>query len=741
MATTDQAATRRAARADAGAVAAIVEGRHGDPFAVLGMHGGHGQPLTVRTFQPGARAVRVLAGDALVAELTLTHAAGFFEGEVPNRTERFPYRLRISWAVGESTVEDPYRFGQILGEMDVYLLREGTHRKLYEKLGAHPRTMDGVAGTAFSVWAPSARRVSVVGGFNFWDGRRHPMRNRVECGVWELFIPGVHEGDLYKFEIVGADGQVLPQKADPLAFATERPPSTASVVKGLVDRPSAENGWMTSRQARQQRDKPISIYEVHAFSWRRVPEDGNRSLNWRELAEQLVPYAKEMGFTHIELLPISEFPFEGSWGYQPIGLFAPSSRGGDPRDFTFFVDAVHDAGLGLILDWVPGHFPTDPHGLGHFDGTALYEHADPRQGFHQDWNTLIYNYGRREVSNFLLSNALFWLDRFGIDGLRVDAVASMLYLDYSRAHDQWVPNKYGGNENLEAIAFLKHLNELAYGETSGAITVAEESTSWPSVSRPVYLGGLGFGYKWNMGWMHDSLHYIQTDPVYRRYHQGNLTFGLVYAFSENFVLPISHDEVVHGKGSLLNKMPGDIWQKFANLRAYLGFMWTHPGKKLLFMGCELAMWDEWSHDRSLDWHLLGEGPNHKGVQSLVRDLNQAYTSMPALHEFDCEAEGFEWIDYMDADNSVLSYIRKAKDPARFVVVVCNFTPVVREGYRVGVPRAGVYREVINTDAADYGGSGAGNGGVVEAEQIQAHGREASLSLTLPPLSTLVLSPF
>ncbi|SNB68452.1 1,4-alpha-glucan branching enzyme [Arboricoccus pini] len=739
MATIERKAPAYAA--EPAAVAALVEGRHGDPFAILGMHGGNGQPLVVRTFQPGARAVRVLAGEALVAELTQTHAAGFFEGEIPLRQEPFAYRLRIAWAVGESEIEDPYRFGNILGEMDVYLLREGTHRKLYEKLGAHPSEMDGVAGTSFAVWAPSAQRVSVVGGFNYWDGRRHPMRNRIECGVWELFIPGVGEGELYKYEIIGADGTMLPQKSDPVALATERSPSTASIVKGLVDRPSRSNSWMVRREARQRRDQPISIYEVHAFSWRRVPEEDNRQLSWRELAEQLVPYVKDMGFTHIELLPISEFPFEGSWGYQPIGLFAPTSRGGDPRDFALFVDACHDADLGLILDWVPGHFPTDPHGLGHFDGTALYEHADPRQGFHQDWNTLIYNYGRREVSNFLLSNALFWLDRFAIDGLRVDAVASMLYLDYSRASDQWVPNKYGGNENLEAISFLKQMNELAYSEVDGAVTVAEESTSWPGVSRPVYLGGLGFGYKWNMGWMHDTLNYIQTDPLYRRFHQGELTFGLVYAFSENFVLPISHDEVVHGKGSLINKMPGDLWQKFANLRAYLAFMWTHPGKKLLFMGCEIAQWREWNHDSSLDWHLLADGPYHKGVQSLVRDLNHTYKKTPALHEFDCEAEGFEWIDYLDAEKSILAYLRKGTDSNRFVVVVCNFTPVVRHGYRLGVPHGGLYREVINTDAGDYGGSGVGNGGVVEGVEEGFHGRPASITLTLPPLSTLVLEPY
>ncbi|HEX6015183.1 MAG TPA: 1,4-alpha-glucan branching protein GlgB, partial [Geminicoccaceae bacterium] len=599
---------------------------------------------------------------------------------------------------------------------------------------------EGVAGTGFAVWAPNASRVSVVGAFNDWDGRRNPMRKRVECGVWELFLPDAAPGALYKYEILDGSGQLLPLKADPIAFAAERPPSTASVVKGLVAHRFADQAWLESRRAGDPRAKPMSIYECHAGSWRRVPEEGNRQLRWRELADTLLPYVVDMGFTHLELLPISEHPFEGSWGYQPIGLFAPSSRIGDPDDFAYFVDRCHAQGVGVLLDWVPGHFPTDPHGLVRFDGTALYEHEDPRLGFQPDWNTLIYNFGRREVANFLYSNGLYWLDQFHVDGLRVDAVASMLYLDYSRQPGQWIPNAYGGRENLDAIAFLHRLNELAYGEHPGAVTVAEESTAWPGVSRPVYLGGLGFGFKWNMGWMHDTLQYMSKEPVHRKFHHNNLTFGLLYAFSENFVLPISHDEVVHGKGSLINKMPGDDWQKAANLRAYLALMWTYPGKKLLFMGCEFGQWREWNHDASLDWHLLDEGPFHRGLQMLVRDLNRLYRERPALHELDCDPQGFEWIDCTDVEHSVVSWLRRARDPERHTITVCNFTPVPRHGYRIGVPRAGAYRERVNTDADLYGGSGMGNAGMVEAEPIPHHGRPASVCLTLPPLATLVLEP-
>ncbi len=727
-------------RADPAAVTALLEGRHGDPFAILGMHGGGSEPLVVRTFQPGARAVRVLRDEALVAELEMTHPSGFFEGPILRRRERFAYRLLVAWPSGEERlVEDPYRFPPVLGDLDVHLLAEGTHLRLHERLGAHPGLMEGVSGTAFAVWAPNAHRVSVIGPFNEWDGRRNPMRKRVECGVWELFVPGVEPGALYKYEIRSAQGDLL-LKADPIAFASERAPSTGSVVHGLVEHRFSDEAWMARREAGDPRAKPISIYECHIGSWRRVPEDGNRQLTWRELADTLVPYVAGMGFTHLELLPISEHPFEGSWGYQPTGLFAPTSRQGSPDDFAYFADQCHQADIGLLLDWVPGHFPTDPHGLGRFDGTALYEHEDPRLGYHMDWNTLIYNFGRREVANFLWSNALYWLERFHVDGLRVDAVASMLYLDYSREPGQWIPNAFGGRENLDAIHFLRRLNELVYAEQPGSITVAEESTAWPAVSRPVYVGGLGFGFKWNMGWMHDSLHYMQTDPVYRKYHQNDLTFGLLYAWSENFVLPLSHDEVVHLKGSLLTKMPGDVWQKAANLRAYFAYMWTHPGKKLLFMGGEFGQLREWNHDTSLDWHLLNEGPFHKGIQAVVRDLNLLYRSEPALHQLDCDSAGFEWIDSSDWENSVLSYLRRGRDPGQCAVIVCNFTPVPREGYRVGVPRAGSYREVLNTDAASYGGSGIGNMGRVEATDHPAHGRAASVLLNLPPLGVLVLQP-
>jgi 1,4-alpha-glucan branching enzyme len=646
------------------------------------------------------------------------------------------YRLRLE--VGEQTVEidDPYRFDAILGELDVYLIAEGNHLRLYDKLGAHPIEMAGVAGVGFLVWAPNATRVSVVGEFNAWDGRRHPMRKRIECGAWELFVPAVGAGEVYKFEIKGPQGEVLPLKADPFAFAAEHPPRTASVVYGISDIAWTDQDWMGTRAAANARNAPISIYECHLGSWMRVPEDGGRYLSYRELAERLVPYVKDMGFTHLELLPVSEFPFDGSWGYQPIGLFAPTSRHGDPADFAAFVDACHRAGIALLLDWVPGHFPTDPHGLGSFDGTHLYEHADPRQGFQMDWNTLIYNYGRKEVTNFLLANAVFWLKHYHVDGLRVDAVASMLYLDYSRKAGEWIPNMFGGNENLDAIAMLKRMNELAFGDAEGATTVAEESTAWPSVSRPVYLGGLGFGYKWNMGWMHDTLEYFSQEPIYRRYHHHHLTFGLIYAFTENFVLPLSHDEVVHGKGSLLGKMPGDRWQKFANLRAYFGFMFGHPGKKLLFMGCEIAQEREWNHDRSLDWHLLDD-PMHRGVQAVLRDLNHLYRDLPALHELDCEAEGFEWLELHDSEQSVLAFLRRAADGS-VAVVVCNLTPVPREGYRIGVPLSGYYRERINTDAAVYGGSNVGNAGGVGAEEVSSHGRPYSLCLTLPPLATVIL---
>jgi 1,4-alpha-glucan branching enzyme len=732
------APTRRADQARAAAIEALVRGNHGDPFALLGPHrDGDGQ-LVVRTFQPQADRVWALdpAGQAL-AELSREHPSGLFVSGLGSRPMPFAYRLRLEAGGQTFEIHDPYRFGEILGELDVYLIGEGNHLQIYEKLGAHPMEMEGVAGVGFLVWAPSASRVSVVGSFNAWDGRRHPMRKRVECGVWELFVPELGQGAVYKFEIKGPQGELLPLKADPFAFAAERPPRTASLVHGLGERAWSDQDWMSQRAAANARDAPISIYECHLGSWMRVPEDGNRYLSYREMADRLVPYVRDMGFTHLELMPISEYPFDGSWGYQPIGLFAPTSRYGGPADFGFFVDACHRAGIGVLLDWVPGHFPTDAHGLGLFDGTHLYEHADPRQGFQLDWNTLIYNYGRREVTNFLLANALFWLKHYHVDGLRVDAVASMLYLDYSRKPGEWIPNAFGGNENLDAIALLKRMNELAFGEAEGATTVAEESTAWPSVSRPVYLGGLGFGYKWNMGWMHDTLEYASLEPIYRKYHHHNLTFGLVYAFSENFVLPLSHDEVVHGKGSLLGKMPGDRWQKFANLRAYYGFMFAHPGKKLLFMGGEIAQEREWNHDSSLDWHLLDD-PMHHGVQALLRDLNRLYRELPAMHQLDCEAAGFEWLELHDSDQSVVAFLRRGADPARIAVVLCNFTPVPRQGYRIGVPFGGHYSERVNTDASLYGGSNLGNYGGVTAEQRSSHGRPYSLCLTLPPLATVIL---
>jgi 1,4-alpha-glucan branching enzyme len=600
--------------------------------------------------------------------------------------------------------------------------------------------LDGVAGSVFAVWAPNARRVSVVGDFNGWDGRRHPMRLHPANGIWEVFVPGLGEGERYKYEIITRSGEPVALKADPYAFAFELDtPRTASVVTALEHQWN-DGAWMAERGRRQGHATPIAIYEVHLGSWARVPEEGDRFLTYQELAERLAGYVKDMGFTHVELLPVTEHPFYGSWGYQTIGYFAPTRRFGAPRDFMAFVDTLHRHGIGVILDWVPAHFPRDPHGLVYFDGTHLYEHADPRQGEQPDWGTLVFNYGRSEVANFLLSNALFWLDRYHVDGLRVDAVASMLYLDYSRKADEWVPNRFGGNENLDAVAFLKHFNEVVYARHPDVMTFAEESTSWPMVSRPTHLGGLGFGFKWNMGWMHDLLGYMSREPVHRKHHQSQLSFGLVYAFHENFALPLSHDEVVHGKGSLYQKMPGDAWQKAANLRAFYGFMYGHPGKKLLFMGGEFGQTREWSHDRSLDWHLLDAGPFHLGLQRLVRDLNGVYRRERALHEVDFEPAGFEWVDCNDWQSSVVAFLRRGRDPGDVVLVVSNFTPVVRSDYRVGVPRPGRWRELVNTDADAYGGSGQGNAGGVWAEPKAWHGRPHSLLLTLPPLSTVILKP-
>ena len=717
---------------DSGAIEAIVHGRHGDPFAVLGPHG-TGADRTVRAFLPGAEAVTVLdrAGETL-GTLQRLHPSGFWAGSVPGDA---PYCLHVEGAGGTWEQEDAYAFPPTLGELDLYLLGEGRHRDLGHCLGAHPAVMDGVPGVRFAVWAPNASRVSVVGGFNFWDARRHPMRKHWGAGVWDLFVPHVQVGEIYKYDLLGPGGETLPQKADPVAWRTEVAPATGSIVASNADWRWTDAAWMQRRAAAHAPNAPISTYEVHAASWLPASEAGRAG--WESLADKLAPYCAGMGFTHLELLPIMEHPFGGSWGYQPLGQFAPSAPLGPPEGFAAFVDRCHAMGVGVILDWVPAHFPTDPHGLARFDGTPLYEHGDPREGFHQDWNTYIFNLGRNEVRGFLIASALFWLEHYHADGLRVDAVASMLYRDYSRQPGEWVPNQYGGRENLESVAFLQELSRAVAARCPGAMLIAEESTAWPGVTRSADQGGLGFDYKWNMGWMHDTLHYMHEEPINRRYHHGEVTFGLVYAFSERFALPLSHDEVVYGKGSLIGKMPGDDWQRFANLRAYLAFMWTYPGKKLLFMGCEFAQEREWNHDTGLDWHLL-DRPAHKGVQSLVRDLNAAYRSVPALHVGDCEPSGFRWAVVDDADNSVFAYLRLAGDGAAPVLVVCNFTPVPRHGYRVGVPQGGTWSELLNTDAAVYGGSNVGNLGKIAADGEPAHGFPVSLTLTLPPLATLVL---
>jgi len=755
--------------------ARILAGEHGDPFAFLGPHrqgSGKKSGFVLRCFLPGAAKVSILPAPGedgkeapseilmpaeilmpseipMPAEILMTEiaAGGLFSASLSAAPGR--YRLRVVWGSGlVQELDDPYRFSSTLGEIDLHLLAEGTHLRSFEKLGAHPREMDGVAGVAFAVWAPNAKRVSVVGGFNLWDGRRHPMRLHPGGGLWEIFLPGLAVGELYKFEILAADGTRLPAKSDPYGFQAELPPRTASVVANLPSgRDWHDLHWLERREALHRRDAPISIYEVHLASWKRVPEEGNRPLTYLELADDLADYVIDMGFTHVEFLPLHEHPFSGSWGYQPIGLFAPTSRHGTPEHFRILVERLHQRGIGVIMDWVAGHFPRDEHGLARFDGTHLYEHQDPRLGLHRDWDTLIYNYGRHEVTNYLIANALYWLEVFHVDGLRVDAVASMLYLDYSREAGEWIPNRFGGNENLEAVDFIQRLNSLVYAAHPGILTVAEESTAWPGVSHPVDGGGLGFGYKWNMGWMNDTLRYMSLDPVHRRFHHHEMTFGMHYAYTENFVLPLSHDEVVHGKGSLLGRMTGDIWQRFANLRAYYTFMWTHPGKKLLFMGGEFGQAREWDHNGSLDWHLVDvhspQQESHRGVQKLIRDLNHLYRAEPALHELDCDPEGFRWIVVDDADNSVLAYERRARGGApgelgRVLVVVANFTPVVREDYRIGVPGPGRYQEKLNSDSCFYGGSDVHNGAGVEAEPISSHGYDWSISLRLPPLGTLVL---
>ncbi len=722
-------------------IEALLAARCEDVFSILGMHEHpSGKGLIVRVLLPGATAVEVIASEdnTNVAVLQRVDDAGLFEGTLGGRSERFRYHLKVKFGSEIVELEDPYCFPSLLNDDDLYLFGEGTQERVYQWMGAHARQVQGVDGTLFVVWAPDAARVSVVGDFNAWDGRRHSMRKHSAPGIWEIFIPGFGESMTYKYEIANRDGVLLPLKADPYAFAMEGSPDTASKI--VSDQPYLwqDEEWMVTRTSSSDHyHSPVSIYEVHLGSWRRCVERGGSYLTYRELAEQLIPYVVDLGFTHIQLMPISEYPFDGSWGYQPIGLYAPTSRFGSPQDFKYFVDCCHKQGIGLLLDWVPGHFPTDEYGIGRFDGTCLYEHEDVRKGFHPDWNTLIYNYGRKEVISYLLSNAMYWLDQFHIDGLRVDAVASMLYLDYSRQEGQWLPNIYGDRENLEAIELLRQVNSRVYFNNPGVMMVAEESTAWPGVSRPVDEGGLGFGFKWNMGWMNDSLRYMERDPIHRKYHHNEMTFSLVYGFGENFVLPLSHDEVVHGKGSLLQKMPGDDWQKFANLRAYYGFMWTHPGKKLLFMGCEFAQRQEWNHDQSLDWNLLHD-ERHAGVQRLIRDLNHIYRELPALHQLDCDGKGFEWIESDNHQQSLFVYLRKGQTDTPPVLVIVNLTPAAYLEYKLGVPRAGHYRERLNTDSGHYGGSNMGNIGGVDTHAKALGGQPCQLSLCIPPLATLIL---
>ena len=727
----------------------LVEARHCDPFKLLGVRRGDDGAWYGRAMRPDAERVEFVEAGSLGRrfELKRVHESGLFEAPLmscrpdallssDNRTAGYQdisdYEIICTSRDGRQwRGRDPYSFAPVLGEMDVYLFNEGTHYEIYRKLGAHVIEHEGVRGVHFAVWAPNAQRVSVVGDFNAWDGRIHPMRKLIPSGVWEIFLPNVGEGDHYKFEIRGPHGDVF-TKTDPLAFYAQHGTSTACMVFDIGRYKWSDGEWMHARAKRDAYASPMSVYEVHLGSWRRNAEE-NRPLSYLELADQLIPYVKDLGFTHIELMPITEHPFDGSWGYQVVNFYAPTSRFGNPDEFRHFVDACHRAGLGVILDWVPAHFPKDAHGLARFDGTCLYEHEDPRLGEHHDWGTLIFNYGRNEVRNFLVGNALYWLEEYHIDGLRVDAVASMLYLDYSREASEWVPNRFGGRENLEAIDFLKQFNEVCYARHPGIMTIAEESTSWPGVSKPTFLGGLGFGFKWNMGWMNDSLRYISREPVHRRFHQGDITFSMLYVFHEHFVLVLSHDEVVHGKGSLLNKMPGDDWQKFANVRMFLAWMWGHPGKKLIFQGIEFGQWNEWNHAASLDWHLAGFD-RHMGLTRLVRDLNALYMSDPALYELDDSYEGYEWVDFRDGDNSVWSFLRKSKSGAPLLFIV-NATPVVRSGYRVGVPAAGYWQEILNTDSQIYGGGNVGNAGGIHADaDTPAQDRPHSLSVNLPPLA-------
>lgn len=723
-------------------VGLILGACHPDPFAFLGPHAAQkdGQPgHVVRLMRPDARALRLKLRSGETVEATKVHPNGFFHAWLPGGGEVPAYQVE-SDGFDDSTQQqlaDPYRFGPVMGEQDAHFVGEGTHQRLHDIFGAQPRELEGVAGMSFVVWAPNARRVSLIGDFNNWDGRVYPMRNRIEAGCWEIFMPGLGSGAHYKFEIEGADGRLV-SKSDPMAFYSQNRGETASLTFDLNHYEWNDSDWMTRRAETDVYKKPVSIYEVHLGSWRRVPEEGDRFLTYREFAKQLVDHVADLGFTHIELLPTTEFPFDGSWGYQVTGYFAPTSRFGSPDDFRFFVDACHQRGIGVILDWVPAHFPKDEHGLANFDGTKLYEHADPREGEHMDWGTLIFNFGRNEVRNFLFASALFWFERYHIDGIRVDAVASMLYRDYSRDEGQWIPNRFGGRENLETIDFVRQLNVLCYEKHPGIMMIAEESTAFGGVSRPVDTGGLGFGFKWNMGWMHDSLEYMALEPIHRKYHHNTATFSMLYAYDENFMLVLSHDEVVHGKGSLLNKMPGNNWEKFANLRLFLAWMFAHPGKKLLFQGAEIAPFTEWEFEKSLDWHLL-QYPEHAGIQRLIRDLNRLYAEEPALHELDHSPAGFEWVQSHDFEASVFAFLRKpAAADGKAVLVVVNATPVERHGYRLGVPHGGHWKEILNTDAGVYAGGNRSNAGGADAEGEGWHGQPDSIYLDLPPLSTVIV---
>ena len=723
-----------ATSSDPNQVASIKGASHADPFGFLGLHDNPaGDGMVLRVFRPDALKVFV-SSEGAETEMSKIDNDGFYEVLFPGATERFDYQLHFQFGeVLSEPIADAYSFGPILGEQDLHFFGEGNHRHLWKCLGAHLCDIDGVAGATFAVWAPNAHRVSVVGDFNAWDGRTNPMRNR--NGVWEIFLPGIGTNEHYKFELVGADGSLI-TKSDPFAFFSQHDTRTASITYDLSRYEWNDSEWMEKRAEVDHYHGPMSVYEVHLGSWKRRFEEENRFLTYLEMADELVDYVVDMGYTHIEIMPISEFPFDGSWGYQVCGYFAPTSRFGSPDEFRQFVDRCHQRGIGVIVDWVPAHFPKDAHGLARFDGTALYEHADPRQGEHADWGTLIFNFGRNEVRNFLISNAMYWLKEFHIDGLRVDAVASLLYLDYSREAGEWVPNEFVGRENLDAIEFLKQLNQVCYEENPGIMTIAEESTAFPGVSRPVDTGGLGFGFKWNMGWMNDSLSYMSHEPIHRKYHHGMATFSMIYAYHESYVLVLSHDEVVHGKGSMVQKMPGDRWQQMANLRMFYAWMFAHPGKKLLFQGLDIGQSDEWNHDQSVPWHLL-DYDEHKGVQNVIRDLNRLYTSEPALNELDHEAGGFEWIDHEDSENSLFSFLRRSRDGETIIAIV-NATPVLREGYRLGVPNGGFYEEIFNSDAEIYGGSNQGSGGGIPTQEQEAHGKPHSIEITIPPLGTVFL---